>query len=343
MSAYRAAIIGTGRIGSRLEKDPLRQKPASHAGWYRHHPAIELVAGADIDEAALTEFGSDWGIGATRLFRDYHAMLAEVRPDIVSIAGWAPERYEMCRAALDAGARGLWIEKAIGCSIAEAELLREQIARAGAVAIVDHPRRADARYRAVRRLIEERAFGDLQTVNCLMSGNLMHTGTHAWDILLFWGGPWTSAQAWLDSPVERAGRMCDAGGHAHIVFEGGVHAYVTGRNKDYYVFQFDLVFSLGRVQIGNDVLRVLRPADSPRYSGFRELLEVTDVPLDDPWPHPMVYDLVDAMERRREPVMSVQNAVEAFRLGAALFQSHRDGHAVVTPGALDARLAIDSV
>ncbi|HEY3384263.1 MAG TPA: Gfo/Idh/MocA family oxidoreductase [Vicinamibacterales bacterium] len=340
---YRSAIIGTGRVGSLLERDPRRPKPHSHAGWHRRHPSIELVAGADIDPERLSAFGEDWGIPADRLFADYREMLAVVRPDIVSIAAWAPARLEMVLAALDAGARGLWIEKAIATSIDEAERLREVIARTGATAIVDHPRRADGAYRAVKRVIDEGTLGELQTVNCLMSGHLMHTGTHAWDVLLYWCGPWRSATGWLDDPAVDGVQVKDTGGHAHVVFGGDVHAYVTGRDKRYYIFQFDLVFSEGRIQIGNDVRRVMRPADSPRYTGFRELVEVTDLPLDDPYPHPMVYDLVHAMESRVEPVMSVRNAIDAFGLGLALFQSGLDNHKVVTPDLLDRTLRVESV
>ena len=102
----RAVIIGTGRVGSRLEKDPLRQKPASHAGWYAAHPRTRLVAGADCDAEALGEFGRDWAISQDHLYSDYRVMLERERPDIVSVCGWAPERVAMCTAALEAGARG---------------------------------------------------------------------------------------------------------------------------------------------------------------------------------------------------------------------------------------------
>ncbi|MGA2261352.1 MAG: hypothetical protein ABSH28_07945 [Acidobacteriota bacterium] len=83
MSQYRAAIIGTGRIASLLERDPLRSKPHSHAGWYRQHPAVTLVAGADIDKQRLTDFGRDWEIPDSHLFSDYRVMLERVRPDLV--------------------------------------------------------------------------------------------------------------------------------------------------------------------------------------------------------------------------------------------------------------------
>ena len=120
MTRYRAAIIGTGRIGSLLERDPLRSKPHTHAGWYRQHPDIELVAGADTDRERLQQFGLDWAIPEAQLFTDYQVMLERVRPDLVSICAYAPQRLEMCAACIHAGARGLWIEKAIACSIEEA-------------------------------------------------------------------------------------------------------------------------------------------------------------------------------------------------------------------------------
>ena len=63
----RAAIIGTGRIGSALERDPLRTKPHTHAGWYVSHPHILLAGGADTNADHLRAFGLDWGLPADRL------------------------------------------------------------------------------------------------------------------------------------------------------------------------------------------------------------------------------------------------------------------------------------
>ena len=97
-----AAIIGTGRIGSSLERDPLRTKPHTHAGWYVSHPHILLTAGADTNPERLRAFGDDWGLPEERLFDRYPEMLAAVRPDLVTVCAYAPEREAMARAALDA-------------------------------------------------------------------------------------------------------------------------------------------------------------------------------------------------------------------------------------------------
>jgi len=179
---FRAVIIGTGRIGSLLEKDPLRPKPHSHAGWYRRHPRTTLVAGADINTDRLREFGQDWGLPAASLFTNYRVMLDTVRPDIVSVCAWAPERVDMAMAALATGARGLWLEKAVACSMGEASRLEDAIAAAGVAAIVDHPRRGVSEYRTVKGIIDEGRLGSLHTIHCLMSACMGRARLLVWPV-----------------------------------------------------------------------------------------------------------------------------------------------------------------
>jgi predicted dehydrogenase len=361
---YRAAIIGTGRIASLLERDPLRGKPHTHAAHYRAHPHTDLVAGCDLDAGRLAIFGADWQIPAEHLYNDYRTMLDRERPDIVSICAYAPDRLAMCRDALEAGVRGLWIEKAVGCSVEEAREIERLVRTAGAAAVVDHPRRADARYRATARCIREGTLGRLETVHVLFSGHLIHTGSHAWDMLLDWCGPWTCVQSALDpdgdeavgsgdnrkagQPVSLtvpAGAVRDRGGRARIAFASGVEAFVTAGAKSYFIFQFDLTFSGGRIRLGNDVWEVSMPAASPRYSGFLELAPVHAddfVQARDTYPTPMLADLVLALESGRQPLQSVGSAVAALELGVGIVQAGL-GRTDVTPDTVDASLRVISI
>lgn len=362
----RAAIIGTGRIGSRLEKDPLRAKPHSHAGWYAAHPRTRLVAGADTCPEALAEFGADWNLASAHLYRDYREMLARERPDIVSVCAFAPERVQMCEAAVHAGARGLWVEKAVACSIEEADHLDRLTASHGVTVIVDQPRRADTRYRALARLIAGSDFGRLETVHVLFSGHAVHTGTHAWDVLDLWCGPWDTLQAWLDAPAPvevhadgrqaprtgpdlhdaiAPGRLVDGGGHVHLTYASGVQVFASGRRKGYFVFQFDLVFEGGRIQLGNDICRVFRPAPSPRYSGLLELAEAGLGCLQDErdaYPHPMLHDLVHAMDTGRAPLMSLRHGITSLRTAVAVLQSAAGGTRLQSPAEVDPSLYVVS-
>jgi predicted dehydrogenase len=359
----RAAIIGTGRIGSALERDPLRTKPHTHAGWYVSHPHILLSGGADTNPDRLAAFGADWNLPADRLFAAYADLLAAIRPDLVSICAYAPDRVEMAAAALRAGARGLWLEKAVATSMASASHLRATAAAAGASVVVNHPRAQDPHYRAVRRIIEDGTLGPLESVHVLFSGHLIHTGTHAWEVLDGWCGPWAEVRTWPDAEPAagaasgsrphaggEAAAMADAtptaaadiGGRVHVRFANGIDAFVSGGRKSYFIFQFDLIFAQGRVLLGNDVNQVLVTGPSPRYSGFVELTEASWC-LDGPGGAPLVSVLADAVRAGTPDLTSLDAAIRALALGIATVQAGRSPGVAVTPATLDPTFVVTSV
>jgi predicted dehydrogenase len=340
----RAVIIGTGRIGSALERDPLRTKPHTHAGWYVSHPHILLSGGADTNPDRLRDFGDDWGMPPDRLFAAYPDLLAAVAPDLVSVCAYAPDRVEMALAALAAGARGLWLEKAVATSVASARMLRDAAAAAGASVVVNHPRTQDPQYRAVRRLIEDGTLGRLESVHALFSGRLIHTGTHAWEVLESWCGPWAEVRTWPDvGPVDAdEPEGTDISGRVHVRFENGVDAFVSGGRKSYFIFQFDLIFARGRVVLGNDVNQVHVTGPSPRYSGFVELAE-TAWRLDGPGGPPLVALLADAVRRGVPDLTSLDAAIGALALGIAAVQAGARPGVAVTPATLDPAFVVDSV
>lgn len=339
----KAGIIGTGRIASSLEKDPLRPAACTHAGMYAINPDVSLVAGSDIDETVLAVFGRDWDIGSEHLYRSYQKMLERERLDIASICAYAPQRLEMAQAALEAGAKGLWLEKALGCSIAEAEAIRDALLDHGATAVVDYPRRARSHFRAVKDLLESGACGRLQSVTCHMTHQLIHTGTHAFDVLRYWCGEAKTVAGKLESPNEGQAEISDQGGHATIEFESGTVAFVSAYRKKYYTFQFDLIFEDARILIGNDIAKVYRPAASKLYSGFKELFEQDAYDWGPAYPRDMLGELVHAMKSGSEPLFSVSNAIEALRIALALFDSDRQGGLPIDPQSVDPDLKIQSV
>lgn len=341
----RAVIVGTGRIGSALERDPLRTKPHTHAGWYVSHPHILLSGGADTNPERLRNFGDDWGLPPAALFTAYPDLFAAVRPDLVSICAYAPDRVVMALAALAAGARGLWLEKAVATSVASARALRDAAAAAGASVVVNHPRTQDPHYRAVRRLIAEGTLGPLESIHVLFDGRLIHTGTHAWEVLESWCGPWAEVRTWPDAPPAAAAAgqpAADIGGRVHIHFANGVDAFVTGGRKSYFIFQFDLIFAHGRVLLGNDVNQVFVTGPSPRYTGFVELT-AAGWRLDGPGGAPLVAVLADAVRRGDADLSSLDAAIRALALGIATVQAAAAPGVAVTPATLDAAFVVDSV
>lgn len=340
---FKAAIIGTGRIASSLEKDPLRQVGCTHAGAYSINPDTVLAAGADIDGEALAAFGKDWNLSSSRLYSDYREMLKRESVDIASVCAYAPERLEMSLAAIEAGAKGLWLEKAIGCSIEEGECIGKAARDAGVTAVVDYPRRGWAAYRKIKALIGEEIYGKVQSITCHMTHQLIHTGTHAYDILRYWCGEALTVMGSLELGVVETRNIFDQGGHATLEMENGAVAFVSAHRKKYYIFQFDVIFERARILIGNDISTVYLQEESKNYSGFKELFRQDSFDWGSGYERDMLADLVHCVKTRETPLYSLENAIEALRIALAIFESSRRGGKAVEPRSIDPSSRVESV
>ncbi len=279
----KTAIIGVGRVAALLEDDKLREKPATHMGAYLDSPDFEVVAAADIDAARLATFGKRYGIN--KLYTDYREMLKEVRPEVVSIAAYATERAEMLKAAILSGVKGIWCEKAFATSLEEADEIVALAKEHGTVITVSHMRRWSAEHILVKELLGSGAIGRLTSISAYFSGSLLHTGTHAFDVLRWFAGDALWVEGSLEGAPERSTEgdepeekdflwslAGDPGGRAVISFKDGVYATVHAESKSYLLFEFDLIGTEGRIRIGNnDVLELYTQGESRHYEGIREL------------------------------------------------------------------------
>ncbi|MBI3972601.1 MAG: Gfo/Idh/MocA family oxidoreductase [Chloroflexi bacterium] len=125
METFRAAVIGCGRMGSTIDDEaeavnsPHYPYPWAHAAALHEARGIELVAGADLDEARLADFRRRWGVSG--LYTDFRRMLSEERPDIVSVTTRPAERLDVIIACAEAGVRAIFATKPLAHSLAEAD------------------------------------------------------------------------------------------------------------------------------------------------------------------------------------------------------------------------------
>ena len=202
MAQYRVAIIGTGR--------PRREEGATgfgmshyHAAGYRASGECDLVALADISRANAAVFRDEHGTADTRLYEDYRQMLAEAKPDVVSVCTWPALHGEMVMAAAEAGVQAIHCEKPMAPTWGEARRMRDACARHGTQLTFNHQRRFEAQYRTARRLIHDGAVGRVLQMQMACS-NLYDWVTHWFDMLFFYNGEtpaeWVLAQ--IDSRTD---------------------------------------------------------------------------------------------------------------------------------------------
>lgn len=119
---YRVAIIGTGRMGGLIEDEIAAgsfSKPYGHFSAYQAIEQTEVVAVANRGAERLERFKQRFGV--TNTYLDYREMIDKERPDIVSVTTPSFARAEPIIYCAEHGVRGIYAEKGLSASLAEAD------------------------------------------------------------------------------------------------------------------------------------------------------------------------------------------------------------------------------
>ena len=313
------AVAGLGRIGSSLEKDPLREKPCTHTGAIMGNPDCLLVAGADIDSEARQSFLRDWGPAADfRLFDNAAALLRARVPDILVVATPPETHRDIVQRAASAEVKVIICEKPIAHTLRDAKAITRIHNSGRTRVLVNHERRYSDNYRMVRKDIAALKYGRLLSVHAVLyfgrnarhSDVLLHDGTHLIDIINFLTGSRCVLR-------RRFGSMRSSRSSSYLFGKAsGIPVIIDiGAERDHLVFEVELSFEKGRIRAGNGILEYEVSGPSPYYEKYRSLL-----PDECPVPEKTGYFanmLADAVKCVREPdyqpVSSAQEALEAMR------------------------------
>src|SRR5204862_2354300 len=119
---YRVAIVGTGLMGGLIE-DMIPpgdySRPYGHFSAYAALPETRVVAVANRGTERLEKFCARFGF--TNTYLDYKEMIEKERPDIVSVTTPSLARAEPIIFAAEHGVRGIYAEKGLCASLAEAD------------------------------------------------------------------------------------------------------------------------------------------------------------------------------------------------------------------------------
>ena len=195
MTKLRVAIISAGRMASTID-DEIRssdmwpslksQLPYSHAPCYKTFDEVEIVAVCDLVEGKCRTFCERWDV--PRYYLDYREMILTERPDIVSVATPAGTHAETAIFAMEHGVRGIYCEKAMCCSLTEADAIVECSGRHGVAFMLGAQRRHHPHFRKARAIVESGDLGDLVGVTSWMESSLLHSLSHAVDGSLYLAG-----------------------------------------------------------------------------------------------------------------------------------------------------------
>jgi predicted dehydrogenase len=266
------AIVGLGRIGSLLEEDRLREKPATHAGAVHASRDCVLAAGCDLSAERREAFARRWG--CRRLYEDAGRMLAQQAPDILHVATPPESHLELVGLAAAARVPVVICEKPLTRGAEAARRIVELCRESGTALLVNHERRYSLDYRMARQRITEGRFGELAAVTCrLHMGRgqpaaeiLWDDGTHLLDALRFLTGGELE-------PLSACGDARSPGEVLQVLLRvGGVPAALEASGRlEPLIFELDLCFTRGRLRIGNGLYEEWENRPSPYYERFHSL------------------------------------------------------------------------
>ena len=323
----RVAILGTGLPHSAEGRTGFGMSRA-HVPGYIQSGRCEIVALSDLIEERMARFNHELCGGKAALYTDYEALLANEKPDMVSIATWPHLHCEMVVAAAEVGVRAIHCEKPMAGTFGEAKRMAAVCAERGVQLTFNHQRRHLPTFQSARTLIQDGVIGALTRLEGSCP-NMLDWGTHWLNVFQMLNGE--AAPAWVlgqvDSrrPHQVYGVVHDTEGVCLVGYENGVHSLLcTGETAEKAVGCSIKAFGTeGMIEIHNapPYLRVrgkgdthLRELDGPSTEGglhgnFANALNVIDA--------------VGCLEAGTTPLCDVSNALATTEIIYACYESAR--------------------
>jgi UDP-N-acetyl-2-amino-2-deoxyglucuronate dehydrogenase len=210
---YRVGVIGCGGMGH------------SHASTYKNNPRTELVALMDDNPDAVKKLADELSI--SRYYIDRDEMFKNEDLDILVVATWQSVRAEIViDAAEKTNIKGIFGEKPMAASTGEAQDMLDACDKKGIKLIIGHQRRFSAVNTEARKLIQEGAIGNPQTMLRRDGLGLLNRGTHEIDEMRYiLGDPealWVIGQVSRETDKWERRVRCEDVCMGLICFEGGI-------------------------------------------------------------------------------------------------------------------------
>lgn len=336
-NTYTGALIGAGRIGMLLEKDPKRLKPATHFGMMNSHPKINFTAVCDTSEENL-KIAKQMNQNI-EIYSDAVTMLNEIKPDIVSIATWKDTHYEMMRACVDADIPVIICEKPIAEKFEDALEIVKEIENSGKHLIINHRRRFDSLLYPVIDEIKSGRIGEIIQVSAFYVFGLVTTGTHLIDALRFFLKDVAGEMVWasgFENKFKHHAPPDDPCIDGFIGFENGLKVSLQSMNiQDYDIFNVSFYGRKGMIQfknIGRD-FNYYDVIPSKEHDGFTEL---SDDPTKKIGGEPrnqftyMLDNAINCIEGSAKSLSTGRDSLKALQVLLALQESVRENGKVIS-------------
>lgn len=334
-------------------------------------PEAEIVGVADADPAGLAKELGKLGLAPDRGFPDYRVMLEKIRPEFVSVCPrFVDQHRDMILAAIEAGARGIYVEKPFCRTPGETDEIRAACRKHGTRIAVAHRNLYHPVLHEIEHFINGGNIGRVLEIRGRGKGDrrggaedLWVLGSHVLNLFHHFGGVPLSCSAVLlrdGQPVTAADVVEGAEGvgplagnevHARYLLASGVMAYFDSIANDGTGgagFGLQIVGTEGIIQVRCDCDPLAHLVPGNPFlpgTGARPWIPISTAgPGAEPsaWElervaqakdHVLaVRDLMAACDEQREALCGLAEGAITVEMICAVFESHRqEGRAVALP------------
>jgi predicted dehydrogenase len=330
-------------------------------------PETEIVGVADADAAGLAKTLKRLNVAEG--FADYRELLAKTKPDIAVIAMRQIDQHrDIALAAIEAGARGIYMEKPFCRTPAEADEIVAACEKRNVKLALAHRNRYHPALPVATRLVEEGAIGRLLEIRCRGkedarggSLDLWVLGSHLFNLAAYFAGPpWAcsatvlqdgrpATKAHVKDGSEGVGPLAGNEVHARFEMEGGMPVFfdsIANAGVKTAGFGVQLIGTNGIIDLRIDEQPLVHllpgnpfhPAKEPRVwtpittAGVGQPEPIADIKAQTGEHLLPARDLIAAIREDRQPLCSAFDGRVTVEMITAVFESHRlNGQRVAIP------------
>ena len=378
---FAAAGIGLVAIANQAtaqnrKGDKLRVGIVGHTGrgnfghgldvvWNRIE-STAIVGVADADEKGLAKQLKKLGLDKTAGFQDYNEMLSSVRPEFVAVCPrHVDQHHAMIMAAINSGAKGIYVEKPFVRTPREADEVVEACQQHNVKLAVAHRNRYHPVLKTIESIIADNKIGRLLEIRGRGKGDhrggvedLWVLGSHVLNLACYFGGNPRTCSAVImqngrratddDIRAGREGIGKQAGNelHARFVAQNGLVTTfdsIANEETGNHSFALRLIGSKGMINIQCDsnplahirlgnpfqadgVAKSWTPISSAGIGGKEPVKDLHQRVYSHEIP---VQQLIDSVKNNTTPLCNEREAAMTVEMICAVMQSHQQGSRAV--------------
>lgn len=315
----RAAIIGVGN-GEDIGPKSIGYQ---HAKTYQEFPGFQIAGAADLSQENLAKFSKTFGVSCVT--QDYRKMLADVKPDIVSVCVWVGARREIVETCAKAGVKAIWCEKPFCLSMHDGRAMLEACGQNGVKLAINHQRRFLHAPREAKRLLDEGALGKLvEFMASIPDWDLMEWGSHWMDMFRFLSGDqpveWIFGQVRCTGKRIKNGHVTEEHSAAYMKFKDGTRGLLEGGEALNGNYAIRIVGTEGMLDLPHEGKARMLNGKGWVELQTRSGLHGSEYREEDPWMLALK-SIVDWMQGGPESTISGRNGLLSTELYLAAYES----------------------